>query len=99
MHISTYINIDSITAGSLHGSCRCKDIESGEFHAVALIEVCGPERRVDEAYTLKLHIIAALYEHQSGAHLLQIGTLTVILATDPELLPVAQAITIDCAFA
>ena len=95
VYIGTYVDVDSIATGSLHWSSRSKDIEVNELHAITLVYMCGPERRIDEVDTLKMHIVAILNKHQARTHLLQIGTLAVISTTNPKLLPVAQAIAID----
>ena len=93
-NISAGIDIDSIRRGSAtlrilrpYILRRSKDVTVQIAHVVALIDVVGPERRIDKVHILNGHILTVGNIGQSGALCILIGALGVPRATYPELLP------------
>ena len=67
------------------------------FHAVASVGVVCPVAAVYQSYVLYRHIIAIAYIYKLRAQGFKIGTLAIPLAAQPEFIPKAAGITIDCA--
>ena len=101
-HVVAEIDVDGIRTGSstlrfcgediLRGSI---DIAPEVAYMVAMVDVVGPERTVDEAHVLHGDVLAVRYIGQTGPHGFQIGTLTIVLPTDPELFPVEMSVAVD----
>ena len=89
VHICTHIDIYGIATWGFYGGCRSENVEIDELYAVALVKVGGPKRRVDEVYAFELYVVAVLNKNKSWTHFLEVGALTIVLTTNPKLLPIA----------
>lgn len=98
-YIAADVDVDGIAAGSLDGLGRGEDVEVEQLHAVATVEVGGPEGGVDEVDAADLYVVAVGDEEQARTHLFQVGAFGVILPTQPEGAPVAVSVAVEGAFA
>ena len=92
--IGAGIDIDSVRRGSAtlrilwpYILRRSIDVTAQIAHMVALVNVVGPERRIDKVHILNGHVLTVGDIGQSGALRILIGALGVPRATNPELLP------------
>ena len=64
----------------------------------ALIDVVGPEWRIDEVHILNGHILTVGDVGQTGTLGILVGTLRIPLSANPKLLPEMQAVAINSSF-
>ena len=62
---------------------------------VALVYVIRPEWRIHQPHVLHRHVLAVRNIRQARTLRILISTLRIPLATNPELLPIRQAVTIN----
>lgn len=80
-------------AKSLGGSI---DITAEILHTLAFVEVVCPKRAVDKAHILYGDVLAVGEIDQTRAQGFEVRTLLVELAANPEFLPIAVAVAVDC---
>lgn len=104
--VGTGIDVDGIgrwsTAlgfGSPNVLGGCIDVAVEEADVVTLVDVVGPEGRVDEVYVLNGDILRVGDVCEPWSLCVLVGALRVPLPSDPELLPVGQSVAVDGAFA
>ena len=105
-HVGTDVNVDGVgrwctalrVAGP-HVLRRCKDIAVQVTHMVTLVDMVGPEGRIDQTDILNGDILRVGDVGQSRALGVLVRTLGVPLAANPELLPIGKSVAVDGAVA
>lgn len=95
-HILASIDVYGVGAWTFRiAACRCVDIQVEVFHALALVQMVGPETRVHHSDAAYLHVVGVGDVDQSWAESLQVGTLLDDFSAQPELIVEFMSVAVE----
>ena len=95
-HILASIDVYGVGAWTFRiAACRCVDIQVEVFHALALVQMVGPETRVHHSDAAYLHVVGVGDVDQSWAESLQVGTLLDDFSAQPEFIVEFMSVAVE----